>query len=56
VNGPVLARNENNVVAVWFTGIEKQALVKAEFSSDGGATFANPITVDKPSDKVAYPA
>jgi hypothetical protein len=53
VNGPVLARNGNDVVAVWFTGMEEQASVKAAFSADGGLTFGKPFTVDNANDKSA---
>lgn len=46
VNGPSLAANKQNVVAVWFTGKEDQASVQIAFSSDGGATFKTSSTLE----------
>jgi len=46
VNGPSIAANKRDVVAVWFTGKEDQATVQITFSSDSGATFKAPATLD----------
>ena len=34
------------VAVAWFTGANSQPRVKAAFSTDAGASFAEPITVD----------
>lgn len=47
VNGPAIdARGERAVVA-WYTYAEGQHRVKAAFSSNGGATFGEPVIVDE---------
>lgn len=46
VNGPALSRNENEVVAAWFTGTEDRASVNAAFSSDGGISFKSFVPLD----------
>jgi len=46
VNGPSIAANKRDVVAVWFTGKEDQTTVQITFSSDSGATFKAPATLD----------
>jgi len=46
VNGPSLASNRNDVVAVWFTGKEDRASVQIGFSPDGGTTFQSFATLD----------
>jgi hypothetical protein len=46
VNGPSIGANKQNVVAVWFTGKEDQSSVQIAFSSDSGATFKPPATLD----------
>jgi len=46
VNGPSLAAEGENAAVAWFTGAESKPTVKVVFSSDEGASFGNPITVD----------
>lgn len=46
VNGPSIAANKRDVVAVWFTGKEDRASVQITFSSDSGATFKAPASID----------
>ena len=46
VNGPVVAARGDLVVVAWFTGAVKQGAVLAAFSTDGGASFSAPITLD----------
>lgn len=46
VNGPALATNKQTVVAAWFTGKEERASAQIAFSSDSGATFKTPATLD----------
>ena len=46
VNGPSMAANKQNAVAVWFTGEEERASVQIAFSSDGGTTFKTPAALD----------
>ncbi len=55
VNGPYLSANGKSVALAWYTAAKDQPRVKVAFSSDAGATFGAPITVDlgKPSGRVA---
>jgi len=55
VNGPYLSANAKNVALAWYTAAKDQPRVKVAFSSDAGATFGAPITVDlgQPSGRVA---
>jgi hypothetical protein len=46
VNGPAIGASGDEVVVAWFTGANDTPHAKVAFSSDGGATFATPITVD----------
>jgi len=46
VNGPAVAAREDRVLAAWFTGAGERSRVMASFSSDGGATFREPIRID----------
>ena len=47
VNGPRIAAEGNNLAVVWFSSPEKNAQVNIVFSSDGGATFSDPVRVDE---------
>ncbi|MGH9642930.1 MAG: sialidase family protein, partial [Terriglobales bacterium] len=51
VNGAALARRGEEVVAVWYSGMEERASVQVEFSPDGGATFADNMKIDSPQEK-----
>ncbi len=46
VNGPRVVANANNLAAIWFTATNDTSKVNVIFSSDGGATFGQPIRVD----------
>jgi hypothetical protein len=46
VNGPSIFASGNNVAVAWFTGVGGTPHVNVAFSSDGGATFGNPIQID----------
>jgi hypothetical protein len=46
VNGPAVAARGDLVIVAWFTGARKHGAVLAAFSTDGGASFSAPITVD----------
>ena len=46
VNGPAVAARGDLVVVAWFTGAVQHGAVLAAFSTDGGATFSAPITLD----------
>jgi len=46
VNGPAIAASGDEVVIAWFTGANDTPRSKVAFSSDGGATFGAPTTVD----------
>ncbi|MDZ7693449.1 MAG: hypothetical protein U5K69_20415 [Balneolaceae bacterium] len=46
VNGPVIKSNGETVLVAWFTGAQEQNQVKAAFSTDGGATFGDPVKID----------
>lgn len=46
VNGPSLAINKSVAVVTWYTGADNQRRVKAAVSTDGGATFSSPVTID----------
>ena len=46
VNGPAVAARGDLVVVAWFTGAVKQGAVLAAFSTDGGASFSAPMTLD----------
>jgi len=46
VNGPSVAADGPRVAVAWYTGASDLPRVKAAFSNDAGATFANPIEVD----------
>jgi len=46
VNGPAVAARGDSVVVAWFSGASSRARVATAFSSDGGATFEDPILVD----------
>ena len=49
VNGPFVAAAGRRVALAWYTGAKDVARVKVAFSSDAGATFSAPITVDEGS-------
>jgi len=46
VNGPSIAASGRSVAVAWFTGVNDKPRVKLAFSSDAGASFGEPITVD----------
>ncbi|NNF44131.1 MAG: exo-alpha-sialidase [Phycisphaerales bacterium] len=46
VNGPAIAAREDRVVVAWYTGAPEAGAVRVAFSSDAGARFAAPVTVD----------
>ena len=45
-NGPAIAARGTRVVVAWFTAAAGVATVRVASSSDAGATFAPPVTVD----------
>jgi hypothetical protein len=49
VNGPALASRGNEVAAAWYKGANDSGELRVAFSSDGGAHFAEPMTIDSPS-------
>ena len=55
VNGPHVSANGRRVALAWYTGANSAPRVKVAFSSDAGATFGAPITVDEgnPAGRVA---
>jgi hypothetical protein len=55
VNGPMVAAAGKRVALAWFTGAGGTPHVKVAFSSDAGATFSVPVTVDQgsPAGRVA---
>lgn len=46
VNGPSIAASGRRVAVAWFTGVNDKPRVKLAFSTDAGASFGEPITVD----------
>ncbi len=46
VNGPAVAASRDAVLVAWFTGKDDQGRVLAAFSTNGGATFGAPVTID----------
>lgn len=46
VNGPALATDGDRVAVAWFTAANEQAKVQVVHSTDGGATFGEPVPVD----------
>lgn len=46
VNGPSVAAVGRRVAVAWYTGVNDKPRVKLAFSSDAGASFGEPITVD----------
>ena len=46
VNGPAAATRGDVVAVAWFTGAGGAAQVRAALSTDGGATFAEPLVID----------
>jgi len=46
VNGPALASRGNDVAVAWYTGANESGALRVAFSSDGGANFGSPVTVD----------
>ena len=55
VNGPSVDANAQRVALAWYTGAKDAPRVKVAFSTDAGATFSAPVTVDegKPAGRVA---
>ena len=46
VNGPAVAAADDQVAVAWYTAARDTARVLVAFSSDGGATFGEPVRVD----------
>ena len=46
VNGPAIAANGNNVAVAWFAAPKDTGEVKLVLSTDAGATFGKPISID----------
>ena len=46
VNGPQLSAAGDTVVVAWFSAPEQRPRVQVAFSTDGGATFGEPLRVD----------
>jgi hypothetical protein len=55
VNGPSIAAAGTRVALAWYTAANDQPRVKFAFSTDAGATFGAPVTIDegKPAGRVA---
>jgi hypothetical protein len=51
VNGPASASRDATMAVAWFTSANEQASIRLAFSSDAGATFGPPISIDERSDK-----
>ncbi len=47
VNGPRADAIENNLAIAWFSMKENKSEVKVVFSTDGGATFNQPVKIDE---------
>lgn len=47
VNGPALARAGERIAVAWFTGAQERGRVQFASSSDGGAAFGAPVTIDE---------
>jgi hypothetical protein len=45
-NGPAIAAGGDRVVIAWFTAAQGVARVRVAWSSDAGATFATPVSID----------
>lgn len=46
VNGPAIAARDDLVAVAWFTDAQDQSMVQLSFSTDGGATFGEPVIID----------
>lgn len=46
VNGPRADALNNNLIVAWFTAADNKPLVNVIFSTDGGASFGDPIRID----------
>ena len=46
VNGPMVAARGSEVAVAWFTAADDVPRVRVAFSSDGGASFGDPIQID----------
>lgn len=46
VNGPAVAARGDDVAVAWFTGADDEPRVQVAFSTDGGASFGEPVRVD----------
>jgi hypothetical protein len=46
VNGPAIDARGGTVVLGWYTGAENNGVVRASISTDNGASFAPPVTID----------
>ena len=47
VNGPAAAARDRDVVVAWYTAADEEPRVQVAFSPDAGATFGDPIRVDR---------
>ena len=47
VNGPALAVSGERLAVLWFTGADGRPQVKAAVSTDSGASFSAPLTLDR---------
>ncbi|MEM9383457.1 MAG: exo-alpha-sialidase [Pseudomonadota bacterium] len=46
VNGPAIDAHGNRVAVAWYSGADDQPLVNLAWSTDAGASFGAPVTVD----------
>lgn len=46
VNGPAIGADAETIVVAWFTAAASEPRVRAAWSSDGGASFGEPIEID----------
>jgi len=46
VNGPAIDARDGTVVLGWYTRAEKDGVVRVSISTDNGASFAAPVTID----------
>jgi hypothetical protein len=47
VNGPQIDSAGASLVVAWFTAAEEKSRVQVKFSSDGGASYGNPLVVSE---------
>lgn len=46
VNGPQIASDGDRLAVAWFSAARNEPRVNVAFSTDGGATFSNPVRID----------